>query len=358
MDSTLKDWPEPIVPVQSLAASGIRVLPEKYVRLPCDRPSLVDEEEDGALALPVIDINGIADGSMNCSSAVKAISDACKEWGFFQVVNHGISHDLLQRMREVWKHFFNLPIEEKKMYTNSPTTYEGYGSRLGVEKGAILDWGDYYFLHVAPSYMKNLDKWPKLPCNLREVTEDYGREMVKLYEVLTKAMSKGLGLEEDYILRTVGGDDAGAAVRVNCYPKCPQPELTLGLSSHSDPGSMTILLADEDVKGLQVRKGNKWVNVNPFPGALVVNVGDQIQIISNAIYKSVEHRALANSAMERYSIALFYNPKDDLPIGPAKELVTPQSPSLYQPVTFKEYRMYVRKRGPNGKAQMESLKAM
>lgn len=91
-------------------------------------------------------------------------------------------------------------------------------------------------------------------------------------------MSINLELKEDYLQNAFGGDEMGACLRANFYPKCPQPELTLGLSSHSDPGAITILLPDPDVAGLQVRKGGKWITVKPFPNAFIVNVGDQIQV--------------------------------------------------------------------------------
>lgn len=68
------------------------------------------------------------------------------------------------------------------------------------------------------------------------------------------------------------------------------------------------------------------------------------------------HRVIANSKDERLSIAFFYNPEGDVAIGPARELLTPQLPPLYPCITFNEYRMYVRKRGPSGKSQMKSLK--
>jgi isopenicillin N synthase-like dioxygenase len=113
----------------------------------------------------------------------------------------------------------------------------------------------------------------------REVTENYASELMNLSEVLLKAMSSTLGLDEDYLHMAFGGSKGiSASMRVNYYPKCPEPELTLGLSSHSDPGGITLLLVDENVKGTQVRKGNTWVTVQPIPGAFVVNVGDQIQV--------------------------------------------------------------------------------
>ena len=80
-------------------------------------------------------------------------------------------------------------------------------------------------------------------------------------------------------------------------------------------------------------------------------------MLSNAIYKSVEHRAIANSVEERLSIAFFYNPKGDKAIKPMQELVRENRPPQYKQMTYDEYRMYVRTHGPRGKALVESLKS-
>ena len=79
-------------------------------------------------------------------------------------------------------------------------------------------------------------------------------------------------------------------------------------------------------------------------------------MLSNAIYKSIEHRVIVNSNKDRVSLAFFYNPKGDIPIQPAEELVTEERPALYPRMTFDEYRLYIRTNGPCGKAQVESLK--
>ncbi|CAL4989921.1 unnamed protein product [Urochloa decumbens] len=350
-------WPEPIVRVQTLSNFGVRTVPQQYIKPPPERPNCsVTTMNDPNHSIPIIDI---ACFSQHRQVVLEAVGDACKNWGFFQVVNHGVDHDAVKRMRGAWREFFDLPMEEKILYANSPETYEGYGSRLGVEKDAILDWSDYYFLNLLPSDLKNLEKWPKMPCHLREVTEKYTCELMTLCEVLLKAISSTLGLEEDYLhIAFVGGSDGmSACMRVNYYPKCPEPDLTLGLSSHSDPGGITLLLVDDNVKGTQVRKGNTWVTVQPIPGAFLVNIGDQIQILSNGAYKSVEHRAVANSGDDRLTIAFFCNPGGDLPMAPAAQLVSAASPAVYgQPaITFNEYRKYVRTKGASGRAQVESL---
>ena len=107
---------------------------------------------------------------------------------------------------------------------------------------------------------------------------EYSNELVKLCEKLMKAFSVSLGLEEDYLQKAFGGEEVGACMRASFYPKCPQPDLTLGLSPHSDPGGLTILLPDDHVPGLQVRQGDDWVTVKPVPNAFVVNIGDQLQV--------------------------------------------------------------------------------
>ncbi|XP_037484349.1 probable 2-oxoglutarate-dependent dioxygenase At3g111800 [Triticum dicoccoides] len=349
-------WPEPVVRVQSLSESGAATIPDRYVKPAHDRPSVNDGTTSGSVSIPVVDLSS-PDGS---AATARAVSEACREWGFFQAVNHGVPRDLLRRARAAWRGFFRLPVEAKQRYANSPATYEGYGSRLGVERGAVLDWGDYYFLHLRPpGSLSAADKWPHLPPDLRDATEEYGREVASLCERLMAAMSAGLGVNPGRLQEEFGGaEGAGVCVRVNYYPRCPQPELTLGLSSHSDPGGMTVLLADERVRGLQVRgRGGEWVTVDPIADAFIVNVGDQIQVLTNTTYRSVEHRVMVNADAERLSVAMFYNPRSDLPLAPMAELVSPGTPALYKPMTFDEYRLYIRRNGPRGKSQVESLKA-
>ncbi|KAL5228250.1 hypothetical protein ABZP36_016515 [Zizania latifolia] len=360
----MADWPEPVVRVQVLAESGLAAIPHCYVKPPCDRPAAhelgnragggdADAAHDpSSTSIPVVDLGG------DDENIAEAVASACREWGFFQVVNHGVRPELMRAARDAWRGFFRLPLPAKQQYANSPRTYEGYGSRVGVEKGAILDWGDYYFLNLSPEAVKSPAKyWPANPSNCKEVSEEYGGEMVRLCERLMSVLSVSLGLDETRFRAAFGGGGYGACLRASYYPRCPQPDLTLGLSAHSDNGALTVLLDDDRVRGLQVRRRDgHWVTVHALPNAFIVNVGDQIQILSNAMYKSVEHRVIVNAENERISLAFFYNPRGDVPISPAPELVTPERPSLYPPMTFDEYRVYVRKNGPKGKAQLEALK--
>ncbi|XP_062207329.1 jasmonate-induced oxygenase 1-like [Phragmites australis] len=362
MADCMQEWPEAVVRVQALAESGLAAIPCRYIKPPCDRPAAPaaqQQEPSDDISIPVIDLGELLANGAGLGNVTQAVSAACREWGFLQVVNHGVQPELMRAAREAWRGFFRLPVTEKQRYANSPRTYEGYGSQLGVEKGANLDWGDYYFLHLEPEAAKSPAKyWPANPGNCKEVSEEYGREVVKLCELLMRVLSVSLGLDEAHFQRAFGGADCGATLRANYYPRCPQPDLTLGLSAHSDPGVLTVLLADERVRGLQVRRSSgEWVTVQPVRDAFIVNVGDQIQILSNSMYKSVEHRVIVNAKEERISLALFYNPRGDIPIAPAPELLTvADQPALYPPMAFDEYRLFLRKKGAKGKAQIEALK--
>ncbi|KAF3542348.1 hypothetical protein DY000_02002066 [Brassica cretica] len=347
-------WPEPIVSVQALSQAGVSTVPNRYVKPTHQRPVYKSDQSSLDMEIPVLDMSDM----WRNPEGLKRVRKACEEWGFFQVVNHGVDHGLMERVRGAWREFFDLPVEMKRKYANSPDTYEGYGSRVGVVKDAKLDWSDYFFLNYLPSSIRNLSMWPSQPPKIRELIEEYGEEVKKLCERLVETLSESLGLEPNHLMKAFGGEDkVGASLRANFYPKCPQPHLTLGLSSHSDPGGITIVLSEENVAGLQVRRGDCWVTVKSVPNALIVNIGDQVQILSNGIYKSVEHQVIVNSGMDRVSLALFYNPRSDIPIGPVEELLTDNRPALYKPIRFDEYRLMIRQKGPSGKNQVDSLLA-
>lgn len=123
---------------------------------------------------------------------------------------------------------------------------------------------------------------------------------------------------------------------LNYYPPCPQPHLTYGLPGHTDPNLITILLQD-NVRGLQILKAGKWIAVEPIANTFIVNMGDQMQAISNGKYKSVMHRALVNCDKERISIPTFYCPSSDAVIKPALGLVTEDCPAVYRSFTYDEF---------------------
>lgn len=159
----------------------------------------------------------------------------------------------------------------------------------------------------------------------RETMEEYRAELKKLAERVMEVMDENLGLPKGYMKKAFNGgegvNDAFFGTKVSHYPPCPQPELVTGLRAHTDAGGVILLFQDDQVGGLQILKDGEWIDVQPLRNSIVINTGDQIEVLSNGLYKSVWHRVLATPTGNRRSIASFYNPSLKATIAPAPELV-------------------------------------
>lgn len=117
----------------------------------------------------------------------------------------------------------------------------------------------------------------------REVTENYSKEMLRVTEKVLEVLSEGLGLEKKSLKSQLGGELIELEMKINMYPPCPQPDLALGVEPHTDMSALTLLLPNE-VPGLQVWKDNNWVAVNYLQDALMVLVGDQLEVMFMKIW--------------------------------------------------------------------------
>ncbi len=115
-------------------------------------------------------------------------------------------------------------------------------------------------------------------CFNREVTEAFTHAVNKMKTELMQALSEGLGLEQNELNEVCG---AVQRTYTNFYPPCPQADVVLGAKAHSDPNAVTILLQD-DVGGLEVRdlKYREWVPVKTIPHAFIINMGDQMEVLT------------------------------------------------------------------------------
>lgn len=311
--------------------SGVSHVPSNYIRPISDRPNLSDVQTSEG-SIPLIDFQGLH-GS-NHSDIIKQIGQACQQNGFFQVKNHGIPETLINKIMRTSKDFFQMPESERlKNYSDDPSKTTRLSTSFNVKTEKVSNWRDFLRLHCYP-LEDYVHEWPSNPPSFREEVAEYSTSVRGLVLRLLEAISESLGLEKDYIEKALGKQAQHMAL--NYYPPCPQPELTYGLPGHTDPNLITILLQD-DVPGLQVLSNGKWIPVDPIPNTFIVNIGDQMQVISNDRYKSILHRAVVNSNKERISVPTFYCPSPDAVIGPAKELISDEQPAVYRDFTYAEY---------------------
>ncbi|CAI9100854.1 OLC1v1038039C1 [Oldenlandia corymbosa var. corymbosa] len=249
---------------------------------------------------------------------------------FSNVINHGIECDLLDELRENTRQFFKLPVEEKQNYARGPNEIEGYGNDMVLYQNQTLDWTDRIYLLVHPEDNRKLHYWPRNPKSFR-----------------------ALGLSEDSFLNQYG-DKPTMYTRFNFYPSCPKPDLVQGLKPHSDGSAITILLPDEEVEGLQFLIDDQWVRIRINPHALLVNVGNQMEMMSTGILKSPIHRVTTNTDKERISVAMFCAPGTAEDVGPVEELINDTRPRLYK--TVKDYPAIYFKYYQLGKRPIEAVK--
>ncbi|XP_020261314.1 S-norcoclaurine synthase 1-like, partial [Asparagus officinalis] len=301
----------PVENVQALAASSKdpTEIPQRYMRSDVEagfHGTIVDE-------IPVINLGRLQD--LESSEAEAAmLKFACEEWGFFQLINHGVPDDVIESLKADIEEFFQLPIEEKKAYAQLPDSMEGYGHAFVVSEEQKLDWADMFFLRTRPLGFRSMRFWPKNPASFRDTLDKYSAELKKVADFLLGSMAKNLGLCAEEFTELF--DNGVQSVNMNYYPPCPLANKVLGISPHSDSTGLTLLLQVNQVEGLQIKRNGGWLPIKPIPGAFIVNIGDILEIYTNGKYKSIEHRAVVNPEKERQSIAAFHGPSYDASVGP------------------------------------------
>ncbi|KAL0913952.1 hypothetical protein M5K25_017447 [Dendrobium thyrsiflorum] len=304
--------------VQALAKKLGSEIPVRYVRPERKEDIVAGDEEVSGESIPIIDFGKLFDSEYSDEEAAK-LHWACEDWGFFQLINHGIPQDIISKFREDIEEFFNLPLEVKERFAQLPGQIEGYGQSFVQSEEQKLDWGDMLFLATLPPSFKQLRFWPTNPSSCRKSIDEYAVELKRVADGLLKIISKNLGDEFENVYEMFKG--GMQSLRVNYYPPCPSPEKVLGLSPHSDAVVLTLLLQMNEMHGLQIKRNGGWLPVKASPRAFIVNIGDIIEILCNGKYKSIEHRAVVNNEKVRISVAGFHTLNIDDFVGPITEIV-------------------------------------
>ncbi|KAI7727557.1 hypothetical protein M8C21_000086 [Ambrosia artemisiifolia] len=277
------------------------------------------------MPIPVIDFSKL--NGEERATTMAQIANGCEEWGFFQLVNHGIPVDLLERVKKLSSECYKIEREEEFFKNSTPVKRlkELVDTKNG-DKLENIDWEDVFL--ISDDY-----EWPQKTPGFRETMMEYRSELKKLAEKLMEVMDENLGIPKGYIKKALNGgnnEKAFFGTKVSHYPACPHPEMVTGLRAHTDAGGIILLFQDDEVDGLEILKDGKWIDVQPLANSIVINTGDQIEVLSNGRYKSVWHRVNAKSNGTRRSIASFYNPSYNATIAPTPQLVEEENPTVNQ----------------------------
>ncbi|KAK3142829.1 hypothetical protein QOZ80_4BG0352220 [Eleusine coracana subsp. coracana] len=285
-----------------------------------------------AVTLPVID--------MSCSreEVRQAMLDAGKEFGFFQVVNHGVSEQVLRDMEVVCEEFLQLPAEDKAhLYSDDNKKLNRLFSGSTFKTGSF--WMDCLRLACTfPGLEDSVNEWPEKPKRFREVFQKFVTQARGMGLEILQLLCEGLGLPIGYF----EGEQTDGNVFVSTiwYPPCPNASTTLGLPPHCDRNLITMVLSGT-VPGLEVFYNGDWLKVEPVRNAFVINFGIQLEVVTNGIIKSAEHRVLTNAALPRTSVVTSLMANDDYVIGPAEELLSEDNPARYRNTMFRDFmRLY------------------
>lgn len=272
----VREFDESKIGVKGLVDGGLATIPRFFHHPPS---SLNLPPAVAGTSIPVVDL------SLPHRRAVELASAAARDWGFFQVTNHGVPAAAISAALSAVQAFNELPTEAKAAhYTREQSGGVSFNTNFDLYRSNAATWRDTLQITMGPS--------PADPSRIPEICRrdllEWDGHSLAVASKLAALLSEGLAaaparLEELSCLQ-------GRQMVCHYYPYCPQPHLTLGLSGHTDPGVLTVLIQNE-VPGLQVRKagagetagGDAWVVVDPIPGAIVVNIGDTLQVRSDSI---------------------------------------------------------------------------
>ena len=286
--------------------------------------------------IPVIDISDAERAHVH-----KQIDDACRDWGVFQVVGHGLDVRMFEALRRQMRALFSMPLEEKLTIARSAKNPWGFYDRELTRH--TRDWKQVYD-YGPPDGGELVPQFPaKLPA-FRPIIGAFYDACDALSLRLLRIMARNLGMPPES-LDAYFRPAHTSFVRLNYYPKCATPERPdglgtavighLGVNPHTDSGAITLLL--QDARGLEVSRDGTWWLVEPVRDALTVNIGDMMQVWSNDEYIAPLHRVLVSDE-ERFSAPFFFNPSYATNYAPLPSVVDPRHPARYRPINWREFR--------------------
>ena len=281
------------------------------------------------------------------------LGESFAEYGFAIVRDHGVPDDLIARAEEASRAFFALPEETKRAYK-----IEGIGGARGytpfgqeqAKDAEVFDLKEFWHVgrdlpadHPLAQFMEP-NVWPA------EVPE-YEATMRELYLALEASGRRVLSaiaihLGEDPRFFDPAIEDGNSVLRLLRYPPLPEdaPDGAIRAAPHGDINAITMLLGAEEAGLELLTKKDEWLAVSPPPGALVVNIGDMLERLTNGRLRSTTHRVVnpRGDAVRRarYSMPFFLHFRPDYLIDPLPSCIAQgEEASAPEPILAHDFLM-------------------
>lgn len=285
------------------------------------------------------------------SEVADDIGRSFEEYGFAVIRDHGIPQELIERAERLSKDFFALPGDVKRGYKLEG----GGGARgytpFGTEKAkdaAVHDLKEFWHVgrelpsgHALAKYMAP-NIWPDEIEGFRETFSELYAAFEKAGGRVLEAIALHLGLDRHFFAPTI--EDGNSVMRLLHYPPLDSKEAegAIRAAAHGDINTITLLLGAEEAGLELLTSEGEWLAIDVPPGALVVNIGDMLDRLTNGRLRSTTHRVVnprgEAAYRSRYSMPFFLHFRPDYTIETLPQCIDPARPDDHPaPISSHEF---------------------
>ena len=253
-------------------------------------------------------------------ATLSILSNALENHGFFTVINHGISDNLLDDSYDLAKKFFNLDESIKVNYSRpehgGARGYTPFGKETALGE-KVPDLKEFW--HLGPEINTSFDSRIHENIKVDELLDfnthfntlftSLNQLGIKVLESIALVLDLPKNFFEEKVIR------GNSTLRLLHYPPVASDENVLRARAHADINLITLLVGAEE-GGLEVQnKDDEWIQIKPNSKSIVCNIGDMMQLITEGNLKSTPHRVVeysANDSKSRYSMPFFLHPSPEV----------------------------------------------
>jgi len=300
--------------------------------------------------IPSVDLNDfLSDDLQKKSLFVDTIGSAFQEIGFCAVRGHFLDDQLVKRLYDQIKLFFDLPTDIKKKYEHPEFSgqrgYVSFGkeSAKGSKHGDLKEYW-HFGQYVSENESHKYNYFPNIKVDELPEFNTVGEEVYKTLEKTAKYVLRALALylkiDEKYFDNYI--HNGNSILRPIHYPPIMEdPKEAVRAAAHGDINLITLLMGAHG-KGLQVQKTNgDWIDAVASKDELMINIGDMLSRHTNNVLKSTVHRVV-NPDREllkksRYSIPFFMHPVSEMKLNVLESTICDEFPKAYDDITAGEF---------------------